>query len=68
MSASLIFASVTFVIGVLDTDYTWTFQRLMAMGVISIFPGVLAAMGSYWQFFVTDKFRDYLYRKLRDKR
>ena len=68
VSAGLIFASIALVIGVLDTNYTWTFQRLMAVGVISLFPGVLTAMGSYWQFFVTGKFRDYLYRKLIDKR
>ena len=68
VSASLIFAGVALVIGVLDTNYTWTFQRLTAIGVISLFPGILTAIGSYWQFFVTGKFRDYLYRKLTDKR
>lgn len=68
MSASLIFMSVVFVIGLLDVTYTWTYQRLMAIGLVSLFPGIVVTIGSYWQFFVATKFREHLYRALTVKK
>jgi len=51
------------VIGVLDAKYVWSPQSLLAMSLVGVAVGSVAAIGTYWRLFVVGKYRDHLLHK-----
>ncbi len=64
--ASLASVCIALIIGVLDTAYVWSPQSLLAIGVVALIPGLMVALGTYWQLFVAGKYKGYLYHKLEE--
>ena len=64
--ASLASVCIALIIGVLDRQYVWSSQSLLAIGVVALIPGLMVALGTYWQLFVAGKYKGYLYHKLEE--
>lgn len=63
-SASSAFFTLAVLIGLVEDGYAWESMSLTAIGVVSLIPGIVVAIGSFWQFLVVGKSRTQLYRVL----
>lgn len=54
-------------LGSVYDGYVWTLQETITIVLLGVIGGILAMIGSLWQFFVVGKFRDILYQSLHRK-
>jgi hypothetical protein len=47
--------------------YNWTTRETIGIALLGVIGGILAMIGSLWQFFIVTKFRDSLYQRLSRK-
>ena len=53
--------------GLVYEGYSWTSRETIWIAILGVIGGILAMIGSLWQFFIVTKFRDILYQSLRRK-
>jgi steroid 5-alpha reductase family enzyme len=63
----LISVGVILGIGTVSGDGGWTTYETIEIVILGIIGGIVAIMGSLWQFFIVTKFREILYRALSRK-
>lgn len=66
ISVAFIFIGIAFVIGIADSNYSWETKEVITVLVLGLILGVIATLGSFWQFFLVGKFRKRLYGKLKN--
>ena len=67
LSAFLIFVGITLVMGLIDKDYVWSTHEIIGAVIFGLFCGIVAMIGSLWQFLIVGKFRELLYKNLKSK-
>jgi hypothetical protein len=64
LSMSFITFSMLLLAGLIDKSHIWHTKSVYSAILISLIPGVFVILGVTWSYFVTGKFRDYLFKKL----
>ena len=54
-------------VGSVYEDHGWTTHETVEIAIIGVIAGILAGIGSLWQFFIVTKFRDVLHQSLSRK-
>jgi hypothetical protein len=69
VSVSLIFVGVASIISIRDPGYAWQASGIAAIILLALVAGIIATIGSLWQFYLAGKLRGHLSkRKGRDSK